>query len=337
MHDEEAAPVAACARHCWSALRGKAKGLLPLSYLISRSKAGFTACVRHGAGLPNCQRLSHSFIVLNGGKDTVFIVDPFFREQFQIGLRDDEYQDLLLKSVPEVFVGTPKALKSAARLICLAMQAALCRLDMPVAPWWDIPAILSKWSPESFRDETLESLANLRQGQEGDRAVAQASIANTLASSARENDQHARVAVSTSSTLRPPKVKANQPLMSVRGFELLESTPFKCAPQQQCQQQQQQQQPHISDQLDPVFPSRIPQTAVRSIDHFALPFDGGLPTPPGPPSGVSVAAMVTSLAAGMACLTGKVSGSCASRSFSAQSCSFTSGQSYVRSLSQRGG
>lgn len=104
-----------------------------------------------GACLRN---LRHSFlaVTLNPGSastsptTTTVLVDPRFREQFEIAHPTPRYARILAEVSGEL-VAPAERLSKAVDLLCAEMAVAFATTGTPVPPWRQPAAMLSKWQP----------------------------------------------------------------------------------------------------------------------------------------------------------------------------------------------
>ena len=209
---ESAPEVAAKVHRAWEALHGKARTPLALAYILTH-KLGLRAFVRTGEGTLDCRRLSHSFIVIRRGSST-FIADPFFRDQFQLGLHDPEYARFLQQHVPELFVATLAGLSAIVRSICKAMHAALTRLGLGLPPWRQTSAVLSKWAPSAYRDEQIEQVSGWASQSDLGRNAEAADPGAALRLARRQMPPTVQPTAHSGATT------VYQPAVVVKGFEL---------------------------------------------------------------------------------------------------------------------
>ena len=95
------------------------------------------------------EKFRHSFIVCTGrtGSSSVAhycIVDPQFRDQFQLGQSSETY-DAVLSVVSAEFVGSPVRLQSLANLLCAEIVEVYETHRLSLPPWRKSAAMLSKW------------------------------------------------------------------------------------------------------------------------------------------------------------------------------------------------
>lgn len=111
------------------------------------SSAGF---VVHKAVSPgNFQLLCyrHAYLVVtveDGPTPVTLLVDPLFREEFEVVRPSTQYQRLL-QSMPESFVGTPQRLVAIIDLMSAQMEASFAHVGMCIPPWRSRNSLLSKW------------------------------------------------------------------------------------------------------------------------------------------------------------------------------------------------
>lgn len=82
------------------------------------------------------------------------IVDLAFREQFVIASPTAAYSRVL-EALPEVFVGTPAALKSIADIMASEISTSFSLKKMPIPPWRRVHALYSKWFPSTNKSQGL--------------------------------------------------------------------------------------------------------------------------------------------------------------------------------------
>ena len=84
------------------------------------------------------------------------MVDPVFRDQFEIGKSTPRYASLL-SSLPEVFIGPFENLTRLVLFLCAEMATSFAEAEggcVGVLPPWRLPgSMLSKWSiPPAVKD-----------------------------------------------------------------------------------------------------------------------------------------------------------------------------------------
>ena len=113
--------------------------------------------------------LRHSFFVVtlppisSGDTLRTLIVDPYFREQFQISQTTDRY-NRILNTAPMEVVATSDRLCHIVEIICEEMAAAFSETERSLPPWRQTAAMLSKWQPQSFVAEDLSKNGNVFSG-----------------------------------------------------------------------------------------------------------------------------------------------------------------------------
>lgn len=142
--------------HAWASLQKKGTATLAslaklLAHILGR------ATIRTGLGAENAlasmSQLRHSFILCKHvhGSGTELVVDPYFRDQFILARRDEEYNSFMA-TVPQLFVGTREMLRASIRVVSDLMSQAMKRVELSPPPWRDVHALLSKWDPSHYRD-----------------------------------------------------------------------------------------------------------------------------------------------------------------------------------------
>ena len=84
----------------------------------------------------------------------VYIIDPAFREQFDIAHATPRYQQILA-AVPATFVGTEERLVALVRALCQEIQSVFLEQNATLPPWRDVAAQLSKWRPRHSMDRPI--------------------------------------------------------------------------------------------------------------------------------------------------------------------------------------
>lgn len=118
--------------------------------------AGYQATVRHAiGGGPACFRnLRHEFLCVRGDGDykgADYIVDPNFKEHFQIPHPTPAYEQVLACCSDE-FVGTASRLIPLVQCLCTEIANSFEAKGLTLPPWRRAQAMLSKWLPVKSRD-----------------------------------------------------------------------------------------------------------------------------------------------------------------------------------------
>eukprot|EP00891_Asterochloris_glomerata_P001866 jgi/Astpho2/1866/Aster-00391 len=104
-----------------------------------------------GRGQECFHHLHHEFLVVTTpGTQDELILDPSFREQFEIPHATVPYQQVL-QVVPEEFVGTASRLVPLVQTLCAEMAAAFRASGATLPPWRWAKSMLSKWLPAKVR------------------------------------------------------------------------------------------------------------------------------------------------------------------------------------------
>ena len=82
---------------------------------------------------------------------TTVLVDPRFRDQFEIAHATPRYARILAE-VPSELVLPPERLTAAVELLCGEMARAFAATGTPVPPWRQQAAMLSKWQPRRSQE-----------------------------------------------------------------------------------------------------------------------------------------------------------------------------------------
>lgn len=157
-------PPAAAAQKCLTvspSLLALAVGSFP--FLQARTALG---------GGPACFRnLRHEFLTVLGEGDYMdvpYIVDPSFKEQFEIPQPTAAYA-ALLELVPAEFVGTSSRLIPLVQTLCAEMVASFEANGLTLPPWRRSQSMLTKWLPSRSRDvcmsrSTIQAPCNSHNG-----------------------------------------------------------------------------------------------------------------------------------------------------------------------------
>lgn len=95
-------------------------------------------CLRH---------LTHTFLGIQTRADEMpLIVDPAFRQQFEIARASERYQ-VVLRALPNTFVGRLSDLKKIVGLIVSEIKRSFEEEQMSTPPWRRQEAFMSKWTP----------------------------------------------------------------------------------------------------------------------------------------------------------------------------------------------
>ena len=93
-----------------------------------------------------------------------YIVDPAFREQFEIPHVSTRYA-AILAHLPRVFIGTEERVGALVELLCSEIGAAFKLAGATLPPWRASPAMLSKWRPRKSTDCVLGDVEGAGLGQ----------------------------------------------------------------------------------------------------------------------------------------------------------------------------
>lgn len=121
-------------------------------------------------GGPACFRnLRHEFLTVLGEgdyKDVPYIVDPAFKEQFEIPSPTPSYA-ALLALLPMEFVGTSSRLVPLVQNLCAEMVASFEANALTLPPWRRAQSMLTKWLPSRSRDVPVSTGAFAPDGSSG--------------------------------------------------------------------------------------------------------------------------------------------------------------------------
>eukprot|EP00887_Chlorella_sp_A99_P007486 scaffold2.g7486.t1 len=140
---------------CVNTLPDLADTLRRLGYAVKLRTAlgggGGGACLRN---------LRHSFITCAvqgpSGACVEYVVDPRFREQFEIAHATGRYAAALAALGPEL-VSTPDRLGKVVELLCCEMARAFAETGTPLPPWRQYAAMLSKWEPRRSEEVAISA------------------------------------------------------------------------------------------------------------------------------------------------------------------------------------
>lgn len=112
-----------------------------------------------GWGSTCLRNLRHSFLTVGiqgsqGEGPATYVVDPRFREQFEIAHATPRYERCLAALGPEV-VGSQDRLGRLVELMCREMAAAFAESGTPLPPWRQQAAMMSKWQPRRSEEVLL--------------------------------------------------------------------------------------------------------------------------------------------------------------------------------------
>lgn len=117
-----------------------------------------------GSGGACLRSLRHSFLTVSVAGPTgaaTYVVDPRFRDQFEIAHTTPRYSRILAAVGPE-FVGSQDRLNKVVEILCAEMARAFSESGTPLPPWRQFAAMLSKWQPR--RSEEVDVTAALNNG-----------------------------------------------------------------------------------------------------------------------------------------------------------------------------
>jgi uncharacterized protein (TIGR01615 family) len=155
-------------RHYKAALQREGCGQDAVMLSLRLSLVGYQALVRTaiGGGQACFKNLRHEFISVRDGEGTEYIVDPAFRDHFQIPHPTRLYQQLLA-GVPAEFVGTSSRLVPLVQCLCMEMSESFSARSLTLPPWRRSQAMLSKWLPARCRDTAAASCCSGASDSEG--------------------------------------------------------------------------------------------------------------------------------------------------------------------------
>jgi uncharacterized protein (TIGR01615 family) len=113
--------------------------------------------------------LRHEFLTVLGEgdyRDVPYIVDPAFKEQFEIPSPTPSYT-ALLDLLPAEFVGTSSRLVPLVQNLCAEMVASFEANALTLPPWRRAQSMLTKWLPSRSRDVPVSAGAIAADGSSG--------------------------------------------------------------------------------------------------------------------------------------------------------------------------
>ncbi|KAL4431017.1 hypothetical protein ABPG75_006273 [Micractinium tetrahymenae] len=146
---------------------GEVDGVVLASKLTA---AGYRVAVRQalggGSGMQVFSNLRHSFLLVTAPPECTcagndFIVEPHFREQFEISHPTPRYSGLLAL-LPAVLVASAEQITALVQLLCAEMSLAFEHHGLSLPPWRQSKSLLSKWLPSKARDYDLSPYASPR-------------------------------------------------------------------------------------------------------------------------------------------------------------------------------
>lgn len=89
-----------------------------------------------------------------GEQNSTLLIDPRFKDQFEIAHTTPRYQHLL-SMVPFEVVAPPARIAEAVNILCAEMALAFNHCGVPLPPWRQVGAMISKWQPRKSEDVDL--------------------------------------------------------------------------------------------------------------------------------------------------------------------------------------
>eukprot|EP00877_Chromochloris_zofingiensis_P013493 jgi/Chrzof1/8398/Cz03g09060.t1 len=128
----------------------------------SLKQRGYAVTIRHclggGDGDSCLKNLRHSFLSCCPGNaagcQTRYIIDPHFREQFQIAHPSARYASIL-EALPAAYVGPEDRIPPLVELLCWEMSLAFKAAGSLLPPWRHVQSMMSKWLPRRSLDQTI--------------------------------------------------------------------------------------------------------------------------------------------------------------------------------------
>lgn len=122
------------------------------------SRAGYSVRIRRavggGEGAISLSNLRHTFLYCASSSNDSFIIDPSFREQFEIAKPTQRFTQVL-ESVPDLLVIPASRIAPLVTLLCEEVAIAFKFNAMLLPPWRQTHGMLSKWLPRMSMDESF--------------------------------------------------------------------------------------------------------------------------------------------------------------------------------------
>lgn len=125
-----------------------ALGLQSMGYAV-----GIRRAMGGGVGGECLRNLRHSFLRVSlQGKKRVYIVDPYFRNQFDVQHPTPQYIRLF-NTLPKIFVAPEDRVAQVVNLLCTEMLQVFKQSGTTLPPWRKATAMITKWLPRKSTDE----------------------------------------------------------------------------------------------------------------------------------------------------------------------------------------
>jgi uncharacterized protein (TIGR01615 family) len=171
-----------------------------------------------GGGGGECLRnLRHTFLycTVEGMMSRMnYIIDPKFKEQFEIAHPTERYQKVL-DAIPREFVGTEDRITALVEVLCGEMKEAFEQTGVTLPPWRQAGSMLSKWRPRRSEDLSLSQdhaghgpQKYERRTRSEDLAAHQRPSFAIEASSSQNTDQQPRLPCITEAAQQPQGLRA---------------------------------------------------------------------------------------------------------------------------------
>lgn len=146
--DEDLTSLRAHVRAATDAIVMAGGRVSPASVAATLQRLGLSAAVRTAAG-NKLQSLRHEFVVVAAADASdagvaTYVVDPCFREQFEIAHPTPRY-DAIVKSLPQEVVATPAVLSQVVGLLAREMARSFADQGHDLPPWRSCNALLCRW------------------------------------------------------------------------------------------------------------------------------------------------------------------------------------------------
>eukprot|EP00210_Caulerpa_lentillifera_P001213 g1169.t1 len=118
----------------------------------------FRRSIGGGSGSEGVSNLNHTFIrCRNPDSNRVFIVDPKFKDQFDIAHKTNAYERVL-EFVPKLLVLREDRVIPLVKLISQELAGSFRETGFPLPPWRKVDSLLSKWQPRKAMDTPLQKI-----------------------------------------------------------------------------------------------------------------------------------------------------------------------------------
>ena len=151
-------------------------------------------------------------ITAAGTEREPLIIDPFFRDQFEMAKATPAYMRFM-DELPEVLVTTEAQLRQLVKILCREMHEAFVKHGASIPPWRGKESLLSKWRLPRLYDPTerggsphIEGCGTVKASWQAESSAAVPVVVNIKGSNTQTGMGSARGAAVTRQP--PPRVQA---------------------------------------------------------------------------------------------------------------------------------